>query len=62
MDKITHQVRAEHWTKIMNECINSGRSKTVWCRAMESQKSSSSIGRGFWEGKLLRILRIHHCR
>ena len=24
MDKITHQVRAEHWTKIMNECINSG--------------------------------------
>ena len=21
MDKITHQVRAEHWAKIMNECI-----------------------------------------
>ena len=33
MDKITHQVRAEHWTKIMNECINSGMSKTAWCRA-----------------------------
>ena len=33
MDKITHQVRAEHWTKIMNECINSGMAKTAWCRA-----------------------------
>ena len=33
MDKITHQVRAEHWAKIMNECINSGMSKNVWCRA-----------------------------
>ena len=32
MDKITHQVRAEHWAKIMNECINSGMSKTAWCR------------------------------
>lgn len=29
MDKITHQVRAEHWTKIMNECINSGMSKAA---------------------------------
>lgn len=33
MDKITHQIRAEHWTKIMNECISSGMSKTAWCRA-----------------------------
>ena len=33
MDKITHQVRAEHWAKIMNECINSGITKTAWCRA-----------------------------
>lgn len=32
MDKITHQVRAERWTKIMNECINSGKSKTAGCR------------------------------
>ena len=32
MDEITHQVRAEHWTKILNECINSGMSKTTWCR------------------------------
>lgn len=33
MDKITHQVRAEHWAKIMNECINSGMSKTARRRA-----------------------------
>ena len=33
MDKITHQVRTEHWAEIMNECINSGMSKTAWCRA-----------------------------
>lgn len=33
MDKITDQVRAEYWAKIMNECINSGMSKTAWCRA-----------------------------
>lgn len=33
MDKITHRIRAEHWTKILNECINSGMSKTAWCRA-----------------------------
>ena len=33
MDKITHQIRAERWGKIMNECINSGMSKTAWCRA-----------------------------
>ncbi|CUO77258.1 Uncharacterised protein [[Eubacterium] contortum] len=32
MDNITHQIRAEHWTKIMNECINSGMPKTAWCR------------------------------
>ena len=44
MDKITHQVRAEHWAKIMNECINSGMSKTAWCRAtMGSQKNSLYI-------------------
>ena len=33
MDKITHQVRAEHWTRILNECMNSGMPKTAWCRA-----------------------------
>ena len=33
MDKITRQVRAEHWTKILNECMYSEMSKTTWCRA-----------------------------
>ena len=33
MNKITHQVRAERWTKIMNECMNSGMSKTAWSGA-----------------------------
>ena len=33
MDKITHQIRADHWAKIMNKCINSGMSKTAWCMA-----------------------------
>ena len=33
MDKITRQVRIEHWTQIMNECLNSGMNKTKWCRA-----------------------------
>lgn len=23
----------EHWTQIMNECLNSGMNKTEWCRA-----------------------------
>ncbi len=29
MDRITHQIRAEHRAKIMNECINSGMSETA---------------------------------
>lgn len=33
MDKTTHQVRVQQWTKIMNECINSGMNKTAWCKA-----------------------------
>ena len=33
MDKITRQVHIEHWTQIMNECLNSGMNKTEWCRA-----------------------------
>ena len=35
MDKITHQVRAEHWAKIMNECINSGMSKTATAECLK---------------------------
>lgn len=41
MDRITHEVRAEHWTKIMNECINSGMSKTVWCKENEISEKQS---------------------
>ena len=33
MEKITHQIRAEYWTRILNECMNSGMAKTAWCRA-----------------------------
>ena len=33
MDKITHQVRRERWTAIINECLASGMNKTAWCRA-----------------------------
>ena len=32
MDKITHQVRAEHWARILNEYMNSGMPKIAWCR------------------------------
>ena len=32
-DKIKHEVRAEYWTRIRNECMNSGMSKTAWRRA-----------------------------
>ena len=49
MDKITHQVRAEHWAKIMNECINSGMSKTAWCRA-----NGISVKQFFYWQRILR--------
>ena len=53
MDKITRQVRIEHWTQIMNECLNSGMNKTEWCRANGSQTNNSFTGKGFSEKKLL---------
>ena len=49
MDKITHQVRAEYWTKIMNECMNSGMFKTAWCRA-----NGISEKQFFYRQKILR--------
>ena len=33
MDKITHKVRCEQWTAIINECLASGMLKTTWCKA-----------------------------
>lgn len=32
MDKITHQMRCEQWTKIINNCLTSGMTKTAWCK------------------------------
>lgn len=49
MDKITHQVRAEHWARIMNECINSGMSKTAWCRV-----NGISVKQFFYWQRILR--------
>lgn len=61
MDKITHQVRAEHWTKILNECMNSGMSKTAWCRANGISEKQFFTGSASCAGKLMKHLRIHHC-
>lgn len=33
MDKITHKVRCEQWTDIINECLASGMPKTTRCKA-----------------------------
>lgn len=49
MDKTTHQVRVEQWTKIMNECINSGMNKTAWCKA-----NGISVKRFFYWQRILR--------
>ena len=62
MDKITHQVRAEHWARILNECLNSGMSKTDWCRAngiSEKQFFYWLTGSASCAGKLMEHLRIH---
>ena len=52
MDKITRQVRIEHWTQIMNECLNSGMNKTEWCRANGISDKQFFTGKGFSEKKL----------
>ena len=39
MDKITRQVRIEHWTQIMNECLNRGMNKTEWYRQQELRQT-----------------------
>ena len=40
MDKITRQVRIEHWTQIMNECLNSGKSSNISTGYQKSPHSS----------------------
>ena len=32
MEKITHQMRLQQWSKIISECLASGQNKTAWCR------------------------------
>ena len=55
MDKITHQVRAEHWARILNECMNSGMSKTAWCRA-----NGISEKQFFYWQRILLCHQMHH--
>ena len=62
MDKITHQVRAEHWAKIMNECINSGMPKTAWCRANGISEKQFFYWQRILRRKLSRTPGIHHYR
>ena len=33
MDKVTHQIRRDHWTSLILECNNSGMSKKAWLQA-----------------------------
>ena len=55
MDKITHQVRCEQWTSIINECLASGMNKTAWCREngiserSAAGKISGSCKYGAWQ-------------
>ena len=55
MDKITRQVRIEHWTQIMNECLNSGMNMTEWCRANGISDKLSLTGKGSKEKKLVKL-------
>lgn len=32
MEKITHQMRLQQWSKIISECLASGQNKTAWCK------------------------------
>lgn len=43
MDKITHKVRCEQWTKIIKECLASGMNKTAWCREHGEYSGAFSI-------------------
>lgn len=33
MDKSTHQIRCEQWSRIIKECLASGMPKSSWCKA-----------------------------
>ena len=32
MDKSTHQIRCEQWSRIITDCLASGQSKKTWCQ------------------------------
>lgn len=49
MERITHQMRRERWSKIISECLASGMSKTAWCR----QNGISDKAFFYWQ-KILR--------
>lgn len=49
MEKITHQMRREQWSKIISECLASGLPKTTWCR----QNGISDKAFFYWQ-KILR--------
>lgn len=48
MDKITHNIRREQWTKIINQCLASGMNKTAWCK----QNGISDKSFFYWQRKL----------
>ena len=58
MDKITHQVRAEHWARILNECMNSGMPKTAWCRANGISEKQFFYWQRILPGKRMKHLRM----
>lgn len=61
MDKVTDQVRAVYWTRILNECMNRGISKTAYSAGQtESLKSSSFTGYASCTGKLLKLPEIRN--
>lgn len=48
MDRITHKVRCEQWTKLIEECLASGMNKTAWCR----EHGISSKTFFYWQRRL----------
>lgn len=48
MDRVTHAVRREQWTNIINECLASGMNKTAWCKANGISDKSFF----YWQRKL----------
>lgn len=51
MDKITHQVRCERWTKIINECLASGMKKQHGAENTVFHRNLFSIGNAYFAKK-----------